>query len=153
MNWKQSLPSLRKYYGFGLEQNHEETSVRKVGVPSEIRTGWISKLMLIVTLVLSVSSFSSFILGPLACFPPEAIWNYGSRRQWVVLLGQTISASQGRYLRRTTKTQKKRAQTSMSPMGLEPTIPVFERVNTFHVTKFLFLVLMSELTYLRLNFI
>jgi hypothetical protein len=33
---------------------------------------------------------------------------------------------------RTTPTQNKRTQTSMPSVGFEPTIPVFERVKTFH---------------------
>jgi hypothetical protein len=48
------------------------------------------------------------------------------------LLGRVISPSQGRYLHRTTQTQKKRGQTSMPRVGFETTIPVFERAKTFH---------------------
>jgi hypothetical protein len=33
---------------------------------------------------------------------------------------------------RATQTQNKRTQTSMPPMGFEPTIPVFERAKTVH---------------------
>jgi hypothetical protein len=33
---------------------------------------------------------------------------------------------------RTTQTQNKRTQTSMPQVGLEPTIPVFERASTVH---------------------
>jgi hypothetical protein len=33
----------------------------------------------------------SFAIGPLACFPSEAVWNYGSYRQLVGLLGRVIS--------------------------------------------------------------
>jgi hypothetical protein len=33
---------------------------------------------------------------------------------------------------RTTQTQDKSTQTSMPPVGLEPTIPVFERTKTVH---------------------
>jgi hypothetical protein len=43
-----------------------------------------------------------------------------------------ISRSQGRSLHRTTQTQNKRTQTSMSQVGLEPTIPVFEQAKTVH---------------------
>jgi hypothetical protein len=32
-----------------------------------------------------------FVLGPLACFPSELIWNYDSYRQSVGLLGRVIS--------------------------------------------------------------
>jgi hypothetical protein len=39
-----------------------------------------------------------------------------------------MSPAQGRYLHRTTKTQK-----FMPRVGFEPTIPMFERVKTFHV--------------------
>jgi hypothetical protein len=41
------------------------------------------------------------------------------------LLGRGISPSQGRYLHK----QNKRTQTSMSQVGFEPTIPVFERAK------------------------
>jgi hypothetical protein len=34
----------------------------------------------------------------------------------------------------TTQTQNKRRQTSMSRVGFEPTIPVFERVKTVHAS-------------------
>jgi hypothetical protein len=34
---------------------------------------------------------------------------------------------------RTTQTQNKRTQTSLSRLGFEPTIPVFERAKTVHV--------------------
>jgi hypothetical protein len=53
-------------------------------------------------------------------------------RQLVGLLGRVISPSQGRYLHRTTQTQNKSRQTSMPLAGLEPTIPVFKRAETFH---------------------
>jgi hypothetical protein len=48
------------------------------------------------------------------------------------LLGRGISPTQGRYLHRTAQTQNKRTQTSMSQVGFEPTIPVFERLKTVH---------------------
>jgi hypothetical protein len=50
-------------------------------------------------------------------------------RHSVGLLGRGISPSQGRYL---TRTQNKHRQTSMSRMGFEPTIPVFERAKSVH---------------------
>jgi hypothetical protein len=40
-----------------------------------------------------------------------------------------MSPSQGRYL---TQTQNKHEHTSMSRVEIEPTIPAFERVKTFH---------------------
>jgi hypothetical protein len=45
-------------------------------------------------------------------------------RQSVGLLGRGINPTQGRYLHRTTQTQNKRRQTSMTWVGFEPTIPV-----------------------------
>jgi hypothetical protein len=45
-------------------------------------------------------------------------------------LGWGISPSQGCFLHRTTQTQNKRRQTSISWVGFEPTIPVFERAKT-----------------------
>jgi hypothetical protein len=38
----------------------------------------------------------------------------------------------GRYLNRTTQTQKKRGQTFMSQMGFEPTISVLAGMKMFH---------------------
>jgi hypothetical protein len=43
-----------------------------------------------------------------------------------------LALSQGRYLHRTTQTQKKRRQTSICGVGFEPTIPVFERAKIVH---------------------
>jgi hypothetical protein len=43
-----------------------------------------------------------------------------------------ISPSQGRYLHTEQHKQNKRTQTSMSRVGFEPTIPVFERAKTVH---------------------
>jgi hypothetical protein len=43
-----------------------------------------------------------------------------------------ISPSKGRYLHRTTQTQKKRRQISMPLFGFEPTTPVFKRAKTVH---------------------
>jgi hypothetical protein len=37
--------------------------------------------------------------------------------------------------RRTKQTQNKRTQTSMSQVGFDPTIPVFERAKTVHVLQ------------------
>jgi hypothetical protein len=53
-------------------------------------------------------------------------------RQSVGLFGRGISPSKGRYLHRPKQAQNKRTQTSMSRVGFEPTIPVFEGVKTFH---------------------
>jgi hypothetical protein len=55
-------------------------------------------------------------------------------RQLVGLLGRELSPSQGSYLHRTTQTQKKRTETSMFRVGLEPTTPVFERQKTLHAS-------------------
>jgi hypothetical protein len=71
-----------------------------------------------------------FVLRPLACFLSELMWNYRSYRRLVGLLGRVISPSRGRYLHRTTQTQKKRGQTSIPREGFEPTVPVFERTKT-----------------------
>jgi hypothetical protein len=51
----------------------------------------------------------------------EVPWSY-TYRQLVGLLKRVISPSQGRYLHRTTQTQNKRRQTSMS-------LAVFSRLN------------------------
>jgi hypothetical protein len=52
--------------------------------------------------------------------------------QSVGLLGRGISLSQDRYLHMTTQTHNKRIQTSVSRVGFEPTIPVFERTKMVH---------------------
>jgi hypothetical protein len=54
-------------------------------------------------------------------------------RQWVGLLGRGIIPKQGGYLHRTTQTQNKRTQISMTWVGFELTIPLFERAKTCHV--------------------
>jgi hypothetical protein len=71
-----------------------------------------------------------FVLGPLTYLPPELIWNYGSYKHLVGLLGRGISPSQDRYLHRRKQKQKEREQTSMPLVGFEPTVPVFEWVKT-----------------------
>jgi hypothetical protein len=53
--------------------------------------------------------------------------------QMVGLLGRVISPSQDRYLHRTTQTQNKRTQTSMSRVGFEATVPPSERAKKVHV--------------------
>jgi hypothetical protein len=50
-------------------------------------------------------------------------------RHSVGRLGREFSPSQDRYL---TQTQNEHKQTSMSPVGFEPTIPGFERAKTVH---------------------
>jgi hypothetical protein len=68
-----------------------------------------------------------FVLGPLACFTSELIWNYGSCKQLVGPLGRGISPSQGRYL--CTEQQKHRInadKSSMARVRFEHRIPVFE---------------------------
>jgi hypothetical protein len=52
----------------------------------------------------------------------------------VGLLGLVISPSQGRYIH-TEHKQNKRTQTSMPRMGLQPTIPEFERAKTVHTER------------------
>jgi hypothetical protein len=66
-----------------------------------------------------------FVLGPLAYFPSELIWNNGSYRQSVGLLGQGISPV-SRPLPTGDNTNTEEKQTSVPRVGLEPTIPVFK---------------------------
>jgi hypothetical protein len=47
-------------------------------------------------------------------------------------LSTGVSPSQGRYLHTGQHKQNKRTQTSMSQMGFQPTIPVFERAKIVH---------------------
>jgi hypothetical protein len=47
-------------------------------------------------------------------------------------------------MHRTTQTQNKRTETSMPPVGFEPTIPVFERVKTDHASDCVATVIGSE---------
>jgi hypothetical protein len=56
-----------------------------------------------------------FVLGPLACFPSELIWNYGSYRQLVGFLGRLITR-----VVRPLLTQKERGKTSTPRVGLNP---------------------------------
>jgi hypothetical protein len=56
--------------------------------------------------------------------------------QSVGLLGRGISPSQGRYLHRTAQTENKSTQTSMSYVGFEPTIPMFELAKTVYPLDF-----------------
>jgi hypothetical protein len=51
-------------------------------------------------------------------------------RHSVGLLGRVISPRQGRYV---TQTQNKHKQTSMPLVGIQPTIPAFERTETCHI--------------------
>jgi hypothetical protein len=50
-----------------------------------------------------------FILDPLACFPSELFWNYGSYRQSVGLLGRVIRPSQSRYIHTEQHKQRRNA--------------------------------------------
>jgi hypothetical protein len=54
---------------------------------------------------------------------------------WSDSLDGGPALSQGRYLHRTTQTQKKRRQTSIPWVGFEPTIPVFQRAKTFRASQ------------------
>jgi hypothetical protein len=57
-------------------------------------------------------------------------------RQSVRFLGRRISLTKtARYLHRTTQTQNKRTQISITWVGIEPTIPVFERAKTYHALE------------------
>jgi hypothetical protein len=75
---------------------------------------------------------SSFHIWSSGLFPSELIWNCGLYRQSVGFLGRGISTTQGRYLHRTTQTQKKRGDTFIPLVGFEPTIQEFVRAKTFH---------------------
>jgi hypothetical protein len=68
-----------------------------------------------------------FVLGLVACFPPELIWNYGSYRQLVGLLGRQIGCVAERH-----NTNTEDTQTSMPRVVFEPTIQVLERAKKFH---------------------
>jgi hypothetical protein len=63
----------------------------------------------------------SFVLGSLAFFPSELIWNYGSYRQLVGLLGRVISPV-ARPLPTRQHKQNKLRQTDMPRVGFEHTI-------------------------------
>jgi hypothetical protein len=56
------------------------------------------------------------------------------------------------HTHRTTQTENKRTQTSMSRVGFEPTIPVFEREKTIHALDRAATVIGSELLY-KNNFV
>jgi hypothetical protein len=63
-------------------------------------------------------------MRPPGLFLSELIWSNGFYKQFVGLLGWGTGPSQGRYLHRTTQTQKKRTQSFMPRVGFEPTNPV-----------------------------
>jgi hypothetical protein len=70
---------------------------------------------------------------PLACFPSESIWTYGSYRPLVGLLGWVINPVTRPLSRQdNTHTHRRNAETSMPRVEFEPTILVSEWVKTFH---------------------
>jgi hypothetical protein len=87
---------------------------------------------------LSICKLSEVILVPpwrirlLACSHSELLTKSESCRQLAGLLGWVTGLSQGRYLHRTTQTQNKCRQTSMSRVGFEPTLPLFQFAKEFH---------------------
>jgi hypothetical protein len=74
-----------------------------------------------------LSIYGSTALVDLGCYFSFLIYS-----QLVGLLGRGISPSKGCCLHTERHKQNKRAQTSMPRVGLEPTIPVFERAKTVH---------------------
>jgi hypothetical protein len=89
---------------------------------------WISYILSFLSTVLKFLFFYSlFVLVPLACFPSELIWKYGSYKQSVGLLGRVIIP-----VPRPLPTQKKCGQISMPWVGFVPTIAVFEQEKTFY---------------------
>jgi hypothetical protein len=92
------------------------------------------KLTIRLHLVRRSRKVELYLLSPLClhgwlfgwCIPVAPTWSIGHPLQFlnlrhsVGLLGRVISPSQGRYLR----------QTSIPRVGLEPTIPAFERAKT-----------------------
>jgi hypothetical protein len=94
--------------------------------------------------VITTSSFD--VLSSLACSHSEFIWKQESYKQ----LNGGSALSQGRYY-----IHKKRTQTSVSLVGFEPTIPVFERAKASHAKtarplwSILWLVANLALWYLR----
>jgi hypothetical protein len=72
-----------------------------------------------------------FLLGPLARFPLELIWNYGSYKQLAGLLGWMISPVARLLLHTVSQTQKNSTELSMLQTGFESTIPEFERAKIF----------------------
>jgi hypothetical protein len=73
------------------------------------------------------TSFYLDVLGSWVCSHSE-LWNYGSYRQLVGLLGGGDQSVSRRLPTQNTNTGRK--MTSMSRVGFEPTIPVFERMKT-----------------------
>jgi hypothetical protein len=65
-----------------------------------------------------------FVLGPMACFPSELVWNYGSYRQFVAFFERVISpVARPLPTRGNTNTEETRTQ---------PTILMFDQPKTFH---------------------
>jgi hypothetical protein len=74
-------------------------------------------------------SYYAFWPGPFRINLELWILQTVGRTPWT---GDRPALSQGPYLHRTT--EKKCGQTFMPRVGFEPTIPVFERANIFHVS-------------------
>jgi hypothetical protein len=71
------------------------------------------------------------IYGSTALVDLGRFFSFLIRTQLEGLLGRGISPSQGRYLHTEQHKQNKSTETSM---GLEPTIPVFERAKTVYAS-------------------
>jgi hypothetical protein len=80
-----------------------------------------------LSISISISVYGSTALVDLGRFFSFLIYT-----QSLGLLGRGISPSQGLYLYTEQHKQNKRTQTSMPRVGLEATIPVFERAKTVH---------------------
>jgi hypothetical protein len=81
-----------------------------------------------INIIINSSSYyssSKYRIRRCGPFPSELIWNYGSYRQLVGLLGRVISRV-ARPLPTEDIASIEETRTSIPWVGLEPTIPVFE---------------------------
>jgi hypothetical protein len=119
----QFIHHTEKYFPFWMLKIRTFTLV----LPARWKCRMTLKLLLLLLLL-------PFVLGPLACFPSELIWNYGSYKQSAGLFRRVISPAT-RPLPTQDNTNRKKTRTSMPRVGFEPTIPVFEREKAFRAFR------------------
>jgi hypothetical protein len=115
------IPALRYIRRWDIFRTLEEMNLKERESDDSL---WYSYSYSGIYLSIYLSTYGSTVLVELVLFFSVLIYT-----QSVGLLGRVISPSQGRYLHRTTQTQNKHTKTSMTEVGFEPTIQVFERVK------------------------
>jgi hypothetical protein len=116
-----------------LERKFESANLEHIPVSANWHVPFSNKPFLLLFLF-----FYLDVLGPLVCFPSELMWSNGSYKELVVLLGRgdrpcrNAAAYTGQQDNRN---REEHGQISMSRLGLEPRIPLFERAKTFHASN------------------